>query len=546
MPSSVNRRRFVAGALASSAMSAAPAVPAAPAAAATATAALPAHPLLDLDVTALQAQMAAGRLTSQALTRACLQRIAALNLRGPRLRAVIELNPDALAQAKALDAERRGKAARVRGPLHGIPVLLKDNIATADKMATTAGSLALAGLHAQRDAHIVQRLREAGAVILGKTNLSEWANIRSSRSTSGWSSRGGQTRNPHVLNRNTSGSSSGSGAAAAAGLAPLTVGTETDGSICSPANVCGVVGFKPTVGLVSRSGIIPISASQDTAGPMTQRVRDAALLLQALAGPDADDAATAAAPAATAAVDYAAALRPDALRGARLGVVRSAVPTQPGVAARFEEALAVLRAQGAVLIDPLDIANRDKLRAPEFTVLLYELKDGLAKYLRAYQSDAPVKTLADVIAFNKANAASVMPFFAQDTLERAEATQGIDSADYREALAICQRFSRAEGIDALFAEHKLDAVVGPTGSVAWPIDQLLGDRPGGGGFGSVFAVAGYPHLTVPMGFVADLPTGLSFGALAWQDAKVLALGHAYEQASQCRRAPRFLREVEIV
>jgi amidase len=502
--------------------------------------------LLDThDVAALQAAMAAGRLTSQALTRACLQRIAALNLRGPRLRAVIELNPDALAQARALDAERRGKQARVRGPLHGIPLLLKDNIATADKMATTAGSLALAGLHAQADAHIVQRLREAGAVILGKTNLSEWANIRSSRSSSGWSSRGGQTRNPHVLNRNTSGSSSGSGAAAAAGLAPLTVGTETDGSICSPANVCGVVGFKPTVGLVSRSGIIPISASQDTAGPMTQRVRDAALLLQVLAGPDAADSATTAAQQTLAPLDYAAALRPDALRGARLGVVRSAVPTQPGVAARFEEALAVLRAQGAVLVDPLEIPNRDKVRAPEFTVLLCELKDGLAKYLRAYQSDAPVRTLADVIAFNKANAEKVMPFFAQETLERAEATQGLDSPDYREALATCQRLARNEGIDPVFAEHKLDAVVGPTGSVAWPIDHLLGDRSGGGGFGSVFAVAGYPHLTVPMGFVQGLPTGLSFAGLAWQDAKVLALGHAYEQASQCRRAPQFLREVGV-
>jgi amidase len=537
----VNRRQFVAGSLPGGAVTGALIGGAlGPGAAAAA----PARGALDeMDVATLQAEMAAGRLTSTALTRHCLKRIEAIDRRGPTLRAVIELNPDALAQAKALDAERKGRAPKLRGPLHGIPVLLKDNIATADRMMTTAGSLALAGLHAKADAHLVQRLREAGAVILGKTNLSEWANIRSSRSSSGWSSRGGQTRNPHVLNRNTSGSSSGSGAAAAAGLAPLTVGTETDGSITSPANCCGIVGLKPTVGLVSRSGIIPISESQDTAGPMVRRVRDAALLLQAMAGADAQDTATAAIPAAP--VDYAAALRGEALKGARLGVVRSAVPTQPGVAAAFEEALAVLRAQGAVLVDPLEIPNRDKLREAEFTVLLCELKDGLAKYLRQYQPDAAVKSLADVIAFNKANAEKTMPFFAQETFERAEATQGLDTPGYREALALCRRLSRAEGIDAVFAEHRLDAVVGPTGSVAWPIDHVLGDRFGGGGFGSVFAVAGYPHLTLPMGQVAGLPTGLSFGAPAWQEAKILGLAYAYEQASQRLRAPRFLRETGV-
>lgn len=541
MVAAVNRRGFVAGA--GAAVGAALGAAATPAVAATAATGLPATPWDEMDVAGLQAAMASGRLTAVALVRHCLKRINAIDRRGPTLRAVIELNPEALAQAKALDAERRAKNASLRGPLHGIPVLLKDNIATADQMATTAGSLALAGLHAKADAAIVQRLRAAGAVILGKTNLSEWANMRSSRSSSGWSSRGGQTRNPHVLNRSTSGSSSGSGVAAAAGLAPLTVGTETDGSICSPANVNGIVGLKPTVGLLSRSGIIPISASQDTAGPMVRHVRDAALLLQALAGPDARDAATEVQPASL--PDYAAALRPGALQGARIGVIRHAVPTQPGVAALFEEALAVLRAQGAVLVDKLEIPNREKLRAPEFTVLLHELKDGLAAYLRDYQPDAPLKTLADIQAWNWANAPKAMPIFAQELFDLSQATEGLAAPVYIEALATCRKFAREEGLDALFKQHQLDAVVGPTGSVAWPIDHLLGDRSGGGGFGSVFAVAGYPHLTLPMGLVDHLPTGLSFGGLAWQESKLLAYAYDYEQASQRRRAPRFLRETGI-
>lgn len=545
MGGAVNRRGFVTGA--SAALGAALGSAAAPAAAADAVKGLPATPWDEMDVAGLQAAMRSGRLSSVALVRHCLKRINAIDRRGPTLRAVIELNPDALAQAKALDAERRGKGGRPDGPtrglLHGVPVLLKDNIATADAMATTAGSLALAGLRAKADAAIVERLRAAGAVILGKTNLSEWANMRSSRSSSGWSSRGGQTRNPHVLNRSPSGSSSGSGAAAAAGLAPLTVGTETDGSICSPANSNGVVGLKPTVGLLSRSGIIPISASQDTAGPMVRHVRDAALLLQALAGPDAADPTTGAQPASL--PDYAAALRPGALQGARLGVIRHAVPAQPGVAALFEEALAVLRAQGAVLIDPLEIPNRDKLRGPEFTVLLHELKPGLADYLKTYQPDAPVKTLADIIAWNQAHAAQAMPIFAQELFELSQATEGLAAPAYTEALASCRKLARDEGLDALFKQHQLDAIVGPTGNVAWPIDHLLGDRYGGGGFGSVLAVAGYPHLTVPMGVVGHLPVGLSFGGLAWQEARLLALGHAYEQASRRRVAPGYRRETGL-
>ena len=531
MSTPLNRRGFLAGAAAMGAS----------AQASAAASAAAADALAWQDAAALRAAMTAGRLSAVDLVRHDLRRIKAIDKAGPKINAVIELNPDAPAQAKVLDAER--KAGRVRGPLHGLTVLLKDNIATADRMATTAGSLSLDGLHAQRDSQVVMRLREAGAVILGKTNLSEWANIRSTRSSSGWSSRGGQTRNPHVLNRSTSGSSSGSAAAASAGLCALAIGTETDGSICSPASLCGVVGLKPTVGLVSRAGIIPISASQDTAGPMVRHVRDAALLLQSLAGRDERDAVTAAMPASL--PDYAAALRPDALRGARLGVVRSAVPQQPGVAARFEEALAVLREQGAELVDPVAVPPRDKHRDAELTVLLCELKDGLAAYLRDYQADAAVKSLGDVIAWNRAHAAAAMPHFAQELFDRAEATQGLDTPGYREALATCRRVARDEGLDPLFAEQRLDALVGPTGSVAWPIDHLLGDHFGGGGFGSILAVAGYPHLTVPMGTVAGLPVGLSFGTLAWQEAKLLALGYAYEQASRRRPVPQFLAETGV-
>ena len=524
MSSSMSRRNFVAAALPASVALSAAAKPAA-------------GPAWDqVDVAGLQQALADGVLNSLALTKFYLQRIAVLDRRGPALRAVIELNPDALAQARALDAERR--QGRLRGPLHGVPVLLKDNIATADRMSTTAGSLALQGLHARRDAFLTTRLREAGAVILGKTNLSEWANIRSSRSTSGWSSRGGQTRNPHVLDRNPSGSSSGSAAAVAAGLCALAVGTETDGSITSPASICGVVGLKPTVGRISRDGVIPIAASQDTAGPMTRHVRDAALLLQALAGVDQRDAATALAPAGT--PDFLTALRPEALRGARLGVIRTALPPQPQVNGLFEQALAVLQAQGAVLIDKLDIPEQPRYAETENAALLAELKDGLPKYLAEFQPDAPIKTLAELIAWNLAHAREVMPFFDQELLLTAQTSPPLDSDVYRQTLATNQRYARAEGLDALFAQHQLDAVVAPTGNLAWLTDTVIGDHFTAGGFTSPFAVAGYPHLTVPMGLVANLPAGLSFGGLAWQEAKLLGYGFAYEQASQLRRAPRFL------
>jgi amidase len=483
--------------------------------------------------TELAQALKAGRLSAQSLTRHYLQRIDAIDRRGPTLRSVIELNPEALAQARALDTERR--QGRVRGLLHGLPVLLKDNIATADRMSTTAGSLALAGLQAKHDAHLVKRLREAGAVILGKTNLSEWANIRSNRSTSGWSSRGGLTRNPFALSRNTSGSSSGSAAAMAAGLAALTIGTETDGSIVSPSSVCGVVGLKPTVGLVSRSGVIPISHSQDTAGPMTRSVQDAALLLQALAGTDEADNATHGAPSVP---EYLEALAPHALRGARIGVLRSAQPNQPAVNALFERALGLMQAQGAVLIDKLDIPNQAQYAESELTVLMHELKAGLASYLASHQPDAPVRSLAELITWNQAHAATVMPWFGQELFEMAQATEGLQAPAYLEALARNRRYARSEGLDALFAEHRLDAVVAPSGSTAWLTDPVLGDHFLSGGITSPFAVAGYPHLTVPMGLADSLPVGLSLGGLAWQEAKLLALGHAFEQARGPGPTPR--------
>jgi amidase len=540
MTAPVNRRGFMAASLPVAAAASTALAAGMGNSAQASTAAVPASVLEGQDATALQARMAAGRLTALGLTRNCLRRIAAIDHAGPQLRSVVEINPDALAQARTLDAER--KAGRLRGPLHGLPVLIKDNIATADRMATTAGSLVLAGLHAKRDAHIVTRLREAGAVILGKTNLSEWANFRSTRSSSGWSSRGGQTKNAYALTRTPSGSSSGSGVAVAAGLCVFAVGTETDGSIVSPASRSGLVGFKPTVGRVSRDGIIPIAASQDTAGPMARSVADAALLLSVLAGPDPRDAATAAVPSAAATPDYLGALKADALQGARIGVVRSPLPNQPQALALFEAALAVLKAQGAVLVENLNIPHRDKYGATETTVLLHEFKDGVAKYLAAFQPDAPVKNLQDLIAWNKAHAAQAMPFFGQELVLQAEATTGLDSKDYTEALATNHRYSRAEGLDALFAEHQLDAVVTATGNPAWRIDHILGDFSTRAGFTAPFAVSGYPHVTVPMGLVSELPVGLSFGALAWQDAKLLGIAHAYEQASRMRRPPKFLAD----
>lgn len=493
--------------------------------------------ILDAGVREQQALMETGRLTAKTLVQRYLARIAALDRAGPRINAIIELNPDAVAIASGLDRER--KAGKVRGPLHGIPVLLKDNIATADRMSTTAGSLALDGVRATRDAFVAARLRAAGAVLLGKTNLSEWANMRSTHSVSGWSGRGGQTRNPYALDRNTSGSSSGSGAAMAAGLATLAIGTETDGSIVSPSSICGIVGIKPTVGLVSRSGIIPIAHSQDTAGPMTRTVADAALLLAAIAGADPDDAATQASPGQG--VDYAAALRADGLRGKRLGVARNFFGSNPAVDAVIEAELAILRAQGATLVD-VQMPNTDKYGDSELAVLLSEFRPDLEAWFAAYAPHAPVRTMADVIAFNDRHAARELRHFGQEHLIAAQARPGLEDQAYREALANNHRYSRAEGIDQVLREHRLDALVAPTGGTGWLTDYINGDHDGPG-FSSPAAVAGYPHVTVPAGFVHGLPVGLSFVGGAWTEAALIAMAHAYEQASQRRRPPTFAASV---
>lgn len=478
--------------------------------------------------------MKTGRTTSELLVQGYAARIAALDKRGPKLNSIIERNPEALAIAKALDAERR--AGRVRGPLHGIPVLLKDNIATADRMSTSAGSLALDGVRAARDAHIVKRLREAGAVILGKTNLSEWANIRSTRSTSGWSARGGLTRNPYALDRSTSGSSSGTGAAIAASLATLGVGTETDGSIVSPASINGLVGLKPTLGRVSRSGIIPIAHSQDTAGPMTRTVADCALLFAAMSGADPSDAITANAPAAQ---PGEGTLPADALKGARLGVARAYFTGYDEADALIEAAIAQLRALGATIVEDAELPPVSYGDA-ELNVLLYELKHDLAVWLREYAPDAQVKTLADVIAFNKKHAAREMPLFRQELFEKAQALGGLDSKPYLDALAECIKGSRTEGIDRVMDKHRLDALIAPTGGPAWLIDPIAGDHYGAS-FSTPAAVAGYPHLTVPAGQVQGLPLGLSFVGRPFSEWRLLAMGGAFEQATKHRKAPGFLK-----
>lgn len=476
------------------------------------------------DATQLRAAFDAGQVDSATVTQALLDRIAAVDDAGPMLNAVVELNPDALSIAKSLDAERASTGPR--GPLHGIPVLLKDNIDTADRMATTAGSLALVGIPPPtRDAEVVRRLRAAGAVILGKTNLSEWANIRSTRSTSGWSARGGQTKNAHGDGRNPCGSSSGSGTAVAAWLAPLAVGTETDGSIVCPSSVNGVVGVKPTVGLVSRRGIIPISVSQDTAGPMTRTVADAALLLQALAGADDEDASTATQPAAP---DYLAALTPDALKGVRVGVVRGFGGFHDGVDAVFEASLATLRQAGAELVDPVVLPHAGTYGADELRVLLYEFKDGVNRYL-ATRPQAP-KDLAALIAFNTANAGTEMQHFAQELFLRAQALGSLDDAAYVEARSRSLRLAGEEGIAAALATHDLDVLVGPTMGPAWPTDPVLGDHFVGGGASTAPAVAGYPHVTVPMGAVAGLPVGLSLIGAPWSEARLLGYAFAFERA----------------
>jgi len=534
---SLTRRAFVRQGLGAASVTAAASAIAAGPASPGGSSASAAPSLLEGTVAQLQAEMASGRLSARALSQRYLQRIDALDRAGPRLNAVIELNPDALAQCDEMDRERRQRA--TRGPLHGIPVLLKDNIATADRMSTSAGSLALHGVPAAQDSDVARQLRAAGAIILGKTNLSEWANMRSTRSTSGWSARGGLTRNPHALDRNTSGSSSGSAAAVAASLAALAVGTETDGSIVSPASVCGVVGIKPTVGLISGRGIIPIAPSQDTAGPMTRHVADAALLLAALTQPDAAARLGASGRHLT---DFVAALDKRSLQGVRIGVARNFFGSNDAVDAVIEQALAVLRAQGAVLIDPVELPNTGKYQDSELEVLLFEFKASLAAYLADFAPGAPIRNLSELIAFNQRHATRELRYFGQEYLVRANAKGGLDSTDYKEALANNHRYARAEGIDQVLQAHQLDALVAPTGGPAWLTDMVNGDHYGGS-CSSPAAVAGYPHITVPAGFVHGLPVGLSFIGTAYSDARLVGLAYAYEQASLQRRAPALARSV---
>lgn len=484
----------------------------------------------------LRAAMSAGRLTAAALTRQYLRRIRDLDQRGPRLNSVIELNPEANAIAEALDREQRARQAR--GPLHGIPVLIKDNVATRDQMMTTAGSLALAGSIPPADAFLVARLRAAGAVILGKTNLSEWANFRSTHSTSGWSGRGGLTLNPYVLDRNPSGSSSGSGAATAANLCAVAVGTETDGSITSPASCNGLVGIKPTLGLVSRSGIVPIAHSQDTAGPMARSVADAAILLGCLAGPDADDPATAAA-AGRMAPDYTAFLDAAALRGARLGVARKFLGILPGVDRLMEDALAAMKSAGALINDPADLPSHGTYGDGEDEVLLREFKADLNEYLAWLGPSAPVRSLAEVIEFNERNKAGEMPWFGQELFLKAQAKGPLTEQAYLDALARNHRLSRDEGIDAVMDRLQLDAIIAPTTGPAQRTDLLWGDRDMGG-CTTPAAIAGYPHITVPMGLVEGLPVGISFFGRPWSEPKLLGLAFAFEQMAKARKPPRFL------
>jgi amidase len=491
----------------------------------------------------LQARMRSGAESSASLVRQYLARIDAIDQRGPAINCVIELNPDAAAIASQLDAERKNGA--LRGPLHGIPVLIKDNIDTADKMHTTAGSLALADNIAPRDSFVAQRLRAAGAVIIGKTNLSEWANFRSTHSSSGWSGRGGQTRNPYALDRTPSGSSSGSGSAVAASCCAVAIGTETDGSVTSPSAAASLVGIKPTVGLVSRAGIIPIAHSQDTAGPMARTVRDAAILLGVLTGVDPRDSATAAS-AGHARTDYTTALDRDGLRGARIGVARKKFTGFHIETERlFAAALDLMKAHGAVIVDPADIETAGQTDDTELEVLLYEFKADLNAYLRQLSPKVSARSLADVMAFNTKNASRELRYFGQELMDQAQAKGPLTEKKYLDALAKNHQLMRARGIDATIAKHKVDAIVAPTQPPAWLIDLVDGDAGGLPSFTSPAAVAGYPHVTVPMGFVRGLPVGLSFVGPAWSEPTLLKVAYAFEQAAPARRKPAFLPTADL-
>ena len=490
----------------------------------TQTTSAPSFELEEITLGELQEGLRSGRFTSRQLTQAYLARIDAIDKRGPAINAVIELNPDALAIADAMDRESTR-----RGPLHGIPVLIKDNIDTADRMHTSAGSLALAESIAPRDSGVAKKLRAAGAVIIGKTNLSEWANFRSTHSTSGWSGRGGQTRNPYVLDRNPCGSSSGTGAGIAASLAAIGVGTETDGSVVCPSSASGLVGIKPTLGLISGAGIVPIAHSQDTAGPMCRTVTDAAILLGALAEKP---------------LDYTKSLDPNGLKGARIGVARKFFGINDATDAIMKTSLDVLKRLGATLVDPADMTTTGKYDDTEQEVLLYEFKTDLNKYLSGLNANVRPRTLADLIKFNEENHDREMPYFGQELFTKAQEKGPLSDPKYKKALARNQQLSRAEGIDAVLKKHKLDALVAPTGSPVWPTDLINGDH-FTGGYSTPSAVAGYPHITVPAGQAFGLPVGLSFFASAWSEPTLIKFAYAFEQATKARKPPTFIPSLKL-
>ncbi|MXX86905.1 MAG: amidase [Acidobacteria bacterium] len=484
----------------------------------------------------LQRMMESGEHTARSITEAYLGRLEAMDRQGPELRSMIEINPDALAIADELDAERQANGPR--GPLHGIPVALKDNLDTHDRMTTTAGSLALEGSIPPRDSFVAERLRAAGAILLGKLNMSEWAYFRGERATSGWSARGGQCKNPYALDRNPCGSSSGSGTAASANLCALTVGTETGGSIMCPSSSNGIVGIKPTVGLWSRSGIIPISHSQDTAGPMTRTVRDAAILLGGAVGVDPRDEATAGSEG-NFHTDYAQFCDPAGLQGARIGVARSFTGFDPRVTALFDDAIQAMADAGALIVDPANLPEAAWNDELPLLLLEYEFKADLNAYLATLGPDAPVRTLAEIIEFNETNAELEMPHFGQERMTASEARGPLTDEAYLNAKRTIQRANREDGIDALMDEHQLDAIVAPTRDLPWVTDHIKGDRLDGGSSAGPAAIAGYPDISVPMGFVSGLPAGVSFFGRAWSEPVLIRIAYAYEQSTQARRAPTF-------
>jgi amidase len=490
----------------------------------------------------LQSLMEKGSFTAKKITQTYLNKIHEIDKQGPKLNSVIEINPDATEIAEKLDEERNNK--KIRGKLHGIPVIIKDNINTSDKMQTTAGSLAFEGYMASDDAFIVRKLREAGAIILAKANLSEWANFRSTRSTSGWSSRGGQTLNPYCLDRNPCGSSSGSAVAVAANLCSVAIGTETDGSVICPSQTNSLVGIKPTIGLVSRTGIIPISHNQDTAGVMARNVKDGAILLSVIAGIDPDDSSTLSQKNKIP-LDYTKYLDKNGLKGARIGIARNFFGNSDLIDTIIEGSIQKMKESGANIIDPVEIKTLDDLREPEFQVLLYDFKDDLNKYINKYGPINSIRNLDDIIKFNIKYKEKVMPYFGQELLIMANEKDSILGDEYKEALEKCHRLAREEGIDLILKEHNLDAIAAPSGGAAWLIDYINGDHSTGGS-SSIAAVAGYPNITIPAGYLYGLPIGISFFSGAFQEPKLLKIAYAFEQTTKIRTSPEFLSSIKLI